>query len=238
MSNILPMIDSVPREELERTIQELRSTEEELRATQQVLEAELLWRRILTEQSRDGIVIVDEGAKVYEANQRFAAMLGYTPDEVRRLHVWDWDTQFTREELLGLAAAIDEQGHHFTTTMRRKDGTIIDVELSNSGAYYHDRKLIFCICRDVTEVKRAAHERDALIAQLQESLAEIKTLRGILPLCAFCKKVRDDRGYWEKVDVYIREHSDASVSHGICPDCLRTHYPEQARRILDDRDEK
>ena len=55
---------------------------------------------------------------------------------------------------------------------------------------------------------------------------ETKTLRGILPLCSFCKKIRDDKGYWEQVDVYIHKHSQADISHGICPDCARKLYPD------------
>ncbi|MEE8554009.1 MAG: response regulator, partial [Desulfobacterales bacterium] len=63
-------------------------------------------------------------------------------------------------------------------------------------------------------------------AQLQKALDEIKTLRGILPLCSFCKKIRDDKGYWEQVDVYIHKHSQADISHSICPECAREHYPD------------
>ncbi len=63
-------------------------------------------------------------------------------------------------------------------------------------------------------------------AQLQKALVEIKTLRGILPLCSFCKKIRDDKGYWEQVDVYIYKYSEADISHSICPDCAKEHYPE------------
>ena len=61
---------------------------------------------------------------------------------------------------------------------------------------------------------------------------ELKILRGILPLCSFCKKIRDDKGYWESVDIYISKYSEAYISHGICPDCLKDHYPEQYKRML------
>jgi PleD family two-component response regulator len=63
-------------------------------------------------------------------------------------------------------------------------------------------------------------------AQLQKALDEIKSLRGILPLCSFCKKIRDDKGYWEQVDVYIYKYSEADISHSICPDCMKEHYPD------------
>jgi len=61
---------------------------------------------------------------------------------------------------------------------------------------------------------------------LNQLISEVKKLRGILPLCSFCKKIRDDKGYWEQVDMYIQKHSEADVSHSICPDCLKNNYPE------------
>jgi len=78
---------------------------------------------------------------------------------------------------------------------------------------------------EIDERKRAEEERENLIKELQKASGEINMLRGILPLCSFCKKIRDDKGYWEQVDVYIRKHSQASISHSICPDCAETHYP-------------
>lgn len=68
--------------------------------------------------------------------------------------------------------------------------------------------------------------RKELIQELQTALGEIKTLSGLLPICASCKKIRDDKGYWNQIEVFIREHSDAEFSHGICPDCIRELYPE------------
>jgi DNA-binding response OmpR family regulator len=62
--------------------------------------------------------------------------------------------------------------------------------------------------------------------ELQEALAKVKTLSGLLPICANCKKIRNDEGYWEQVDVYLRHHSDAEFSHGICPDCMQELYSE------------
>jgi hypothetical protein len=74
--------------------------------------------------------------------------------------------------------------------------------------------------------KQAETEKAHMIVKLEEALEEIKTLKGILPLCSFCKKIRDDKGYWEQVDVYINKHSEADISHSVCPECLRMHYPE------------
>jgi PAS domain S-box-containing protein len=198
----------------------------ERRKAEELLRDEVARRRLLVEQSRDGIVVLDQTGKVYEANHHYATMLGYSMEEVHQLYVWDWDTQWTRHELEEMIRTIDDRGDHFETRHRRKDGTRIDVEISTNGTVYRGQKLIFCVCRDITGRKKAEAEKEALISELQEALKEIKTLRGILPLCSFCKKIRNDRGYWEQVDVYIHKHSQADISHSVCPDCMKKHYPE------------
>jgi PAS domain-containing protein len=81
------------------------------------------------------------------------------------------------------------------------------------------------VMRDITERKQAEEDRERLIAELQAALANVKTLRGLLPICANCKKVRDDEGYWRGVEEYVMEHSEAHFSHGICPDCMQKLYP-------------
>ena len=73
---------------------------------------------------------------------------------------------------------------------------------------------------------RAAKERENIIQKLQAALAEVITLRGIIPICASCKKVRDDKGYWNQIETYIRDHSEADFSHGICPECAKKLYPD------------
>ncbi|MHB8105598.1 MAG: PAS domain S-box protein, partial [Dehalococcoidales bacterium] len=115
---------------------------------------EAMWRRILIEQSRDGIVILDNNGKVYEANHAFCEMLGYTPEEISRLHLWDWETRATREDLKKQLNDINRTGGHFETRNRRKDGTIIDVDICTNGATFAGEKLILCVCRDITERKQ------------------------------------------------------------------------------------
>ena len=68
--------------------------------------------------------------------------------------------------------------------------------------------------------------------ELEQALAEIKTLQGFIPICASCKKIRNDEGYWQQIEQYIQERSDAQFSHGICPECIQTQYPEIAGEVL------
>jgi hypothetical protein len=76
------------------------------------------------------------------------------------------------------------------------------------------------------ELEQTHEEREKLIRNLQEALVKVKTLSGLLPICSACKKIRDDKGYWRQIESYIRDHSEAEFSHGICPDCMRKLYPD------------
>ena len=127
----------------------------ERKKQEQALADELTQRRLLIDKSLDGIVVLDVDARVVEANQRFAEMLGYTLDEVRELHTWDWDKNFAPEQILEMGRNVDEKGLHLETKHTRKDGSAIDVDISISGIRYGGQKLIFCIQRDVTEHKQA-----------------------------------------------------------------------------------
>jgi diguanylate cyclase (GGDEF)-like protein/PAS domain S-box-containing protein len=133
----------------------------ERKKAEEALADEATRRRVLIDHSRDGIFVLDENGKVYEANQRFDEMLGYSPEGVLQLHMWDFDAQRTREELLKMARDVDDTGNHLESRLRRKDGTVFDVEISASGAIYAGHKLSFCVCRDITERK-----------QLEEALAK------------------------------------------------------------------
>ncbi len=74
--------------------------------------------------------------------------------------------------------------------------------------------------QDISERKELEDEKQSLIKKLQTSLEQVKLLSGFLPICAYCKKVRDDTGYWSQIESYIRDHSEAEFSHGICPECV------------------
>ena len=82
------------------------------------------------------------------------------------------------------------------------------------------------VFNDITSKKNADVEKDRLISELKQAISEIKTLRGILPICSYCKKIRDDKGYWNQVESYIHKHSDAEFSHSICPECAKKYFPD------------
>ena len=82
------------------------------------------------------------------------------------------------------------------------------------------------IFEDITERKLVEKDRERLIHELKDALSEIKTLSGLIPICASCKRVRDDKGYWSQIEAYIRDHSEIDFSHGICPDCAKNLYSD------------
>jgi PAS domain S-box-containing protein len=111
----------------------------------------------------------------------------------------------------------------YETLRVRKDGQFISISITVSPIKDETGKIIgaSAIARDITQRKREEHERAELILELTEALKQVKTLTGLLPICAACKRIRDDRGYWQQVETYISSHTSAIFTHGICPECLK-----------------
>ncbi len=89
--------------------------------------------------------------------------------------------------------------------------------------------------RLIEEKKRIEEEKEKLIEELKEALEKVKTLKGLLPICSHCKRIRDDKGYWEKIEVYIRNHTEVDFTHGICPECMEKKFPKYSKN---DKDKK
>ncbi len=85
---------------------------------------------------------------------------------------------------------------------------------------------------DITRRKRAEQAREQVVAELQAALVTVKTLRGLIPICAGCRNVRNDEGYWQRLDAYISAHTTMQFTHGLCPNCVRELYPDMADDIL------
>lgn len=101
---------------------------------------------------------------------------------------------------------------------------------SRPGPEQRDGQLVWSgVILDITARKEIEEERNRLVEQLQSALAEVKVLSGFLPICMSCKKIRDDQGYWNQLEAYISDHSDAEFSHGVCPDCAKRYMAEIER---------
>ncbi|MCF8055514.1 MAG: PAS domain S-box protein [Desulfocapsa sp.] len=185
--------------------------------------------RDLFENANDAIFMLDENHNYIEVNPRAVELFGFSREEFLGMNVKDVippaqvsksDEEFKR---------LREQGKYekFTGKQKTKDGRWLDIEV-NSSVIISGGKIIGSrdIVRDISERKKADREREHLITDLQKALDEIKSLKGILPLCSFCKNIRDPKGEWKQVDVFIHDHSEAAISHTVCPDCMKKHYPE------------
>jgi PAS domain S-box-containing protein len=152
----------------------------ERRRTEGELVTESARRQILMEHSRDGIVIIDQTGQVIESNRRFADMLGYPLEFMRQLKVFDWEISRSHDRISEMINSVDEKGDFFETRHRRRDGSTYEVEISSNAAWFNGQKLIFCICRDITERKRAEAEREKLQEQLNQAqkMESIGSLAG------------------------------------------------------------
>lgn len=163
----------------------------------------------------------------------------------RRLNpAWERTLGFTREELMARPFIEFVHPDDRSRTLEqnasvRGGGRALGFEnryLRKDGSYRWFRwnaapilvgKTIYGVARDVTEEKTAHAERERLVKELQAALAEVKTLREILPICSYCRKVRDDHDYWSTVEDYVSRHTDARFSHSICPSCMAKHVDPQ-----------
>lgn len=139
------------------------------------------------------------------------------------------------DDYLVLRAAIDahrrDRTDYFQSDVRllRADGTWNWLLFKGRIVQMEDSERIrrlMGVCMDISERKSMEEEHARLIGELQTALSQVRTLSGLLPICARCKKIRDDSGYWNKIETYISRHAQVEFSHGICPECAKTLYPD------------
>ena len=175
----------------------------------------------------DLLFLIRPNGEITSINQSVTEVLGFDEEDVIRRSVTDYVSGKAVQDLFG--GREGKNGlRHLEATLMAKDGARIPAGVAISTLKEKDGSLagyVF-IVRDMTEQKKAEAEREALIEELQEALANVKTLKGLLPICSGCKKIRNDKGYWQQVEGYIKEHTEADFSHGICDDCAKQLYPE------------
>ena len=170
--------------------------------------------------SMDALLVVESGSRtIMEANDAVSDLLGYGKREVV-------GKSFSDLFLEGSSEPLAMYGSVVSAEFRRKDGSAAVLDLTAALIPWAAGSVILVTLRDASDRIRAEQERENLIRELEDALEKIKTLKGLLPICAHCKRIRDDRGYWAQVETYIEAHSLAEFSHGICPECAMKHYPE------------
>jgi PAS domain S-box-containing protein len=152
-------------------------------------------------------------------NPAWERALGFSREELQSTPMFDFvhpdDRERTQEQNRKVRAG--EMGLGFENRYRCKDGSYRWFRWNARADL--ERQLIYSVARDITDSKRAEEERERLLRELQAALAEVKTLRSILPICMYCKSIRDDANYWHSVESYISDHTHAEFSHSICPAC-------------------
>ena len=185
--------------------------------------------RTLIETTRTGFVIIDQDGLVLDANQEYVRLTGHhNLSEIVGRSVIEWTADYEKGKNAAALGECFEKGYIRNLEIDYVDskGSITPVEINATCMESEGVAQILTLCRDITDRKRAEEERERLILELRDALSKIKTLSGLLPICASCKKIRDDQGYWNKIESYIKEHSDVEFSHGICPECVEKLYPQ------------
>jgi PAS domain S-box-containing protein len=195
---------------------------------QQKAEAEANFTRLF-ETMPIGLFHMRPDGTILQVNSALAAMLGFEhPAEASGAHAVEFFR--TPEEHVAWRENIERHGTlvGHETQMRRRDGSQMWVEISAralrdglSGLLFYEGSV-----EDISQRHAAQEERERLIASLRDAAQNVKRLSGLLPICSSCKKIRDDHGEWNPLEVYIQQRSDASFTHSFCPECVRRLYPE------------
>ncbi|HZC81433.1 MAG TPA: MASE1 domain-containing protein [Nitrospiraceae bacterium] len=194
------------------------------------------YQATIVDSSDDAIIGKTLEGLIVSWNRGAVHIFGYAAEEVlgRPITILIPPDRLDEEPTIIERVRQGERIEHFETVRRRKDGQEVDVSLTISPIKDETGQIIGVskTARDITERQRAKEERKRLQGDLDDVQAQVKALRGLLPICASCKKIRGDGGHWHNLEKYIEEHSEASFSHGICPACMQKLYPEYAQKQI------
>ena len=223
--NEIPLINELS--DLRKKVQKLEASEIEFSRLKNALS--IVYDAI--DSTVGGVIITNLEGTISYVNHSFLRIFEYDDKhEVLGKNAGDLFEKDTIKGLKDVKIVIDltDSGTH-EFRVKCKDKTTFTVEVSVSNVTNSEGEIVGRMASfvDITKRKRAEKEQEKLIRKLERALDKIKTLRGLIPICAACKKIRDDKGYWHQVEVYFRDHSDVNFSHGMCPDCVKKWYPDR-----------
>jgi len=209
---------------------------ERVKTEQALKNSEKLLRNII-DTSTDYIFVKDKNLKTILCNKAFARAVNKKPsDLIGKTDIengWDVElvkgnpekgiTGYEKDDLEALSGKIVQNTDRASISGKTHFLDSVKIPLKDESNKIFG---VLGISRDITERKQLESEKDHLIDELRHALAKVKKLEGFLPICSYCKKIRDDLGYWQQIEKYIRERSDAQFSHSICPECAKKHFPD------------
>jgi PAS domain S-box-containing protein len=177
--------------------------------------------------SIDLLCFLDFNGYFKRLNPAWERTLGFTRAELMSKPFIEFVHPDDRERTLNQNREVRSGGHalFFENRYMCKDGSyrwFLWNAAPDTG-----QRVIYSVARDITSRKQADEERERLLAELQAALSEVKTLRSFLPICSYCKSIRDDENYWHSVEMYISTHTNTQFSHGICPACYASRVAPQ-----------
>lgn len=189
--------------------------------------------RMQVEHANDAIIILQDENTVYR-NPAYEKIIGYSVSETSGRSFLDLVAEEDRprvREYYYKRLKGEEVPDQYEVYLVSRSGEKVAMEVRPCIVEFQDKPTTMVIMRDITRRKKAEEEREQSIADLRQALTEVKTLRGFLPICAHCSKIRDDEGEWHIMEKYIQARSHARFSHSVCPECIRTHYPDIADKM-------
>ena len=208
---------------------------EQVEARQNMFKDKLNMQRLHFHMNNSPLAVIEfnKDYQIIYWSKQAENLFGWTADEVvgKTIDQLKWVHE---KDVQRVAVLRDEmmKSHNtsniHTNLIYRKDGSIIVCQWYNSALLDEKGELIsvYSQVMNITKRKLVEEEREKLIAELKDAMSKIKTLSGLLPICSSCKKIRDDKGYWNQIEQYISEHSKAEFTHGICPECCKKLYPD------------
>jgi PAS domain S-box-containing protein len=188
--------------------------------------------RSVIETAGEAILNIDSDGRIVLWNKAAESIFGYTADEAigkphsMLLPVGVQDRFGKTFASMSQSTSPWTPGNSIEVVGLKRGGVEFPIEMCLSAWHAQSGTTFTSVLRDISERKRADAERNRLITKLEAALADVRQLSGILPICASCKRIRNEEGKWEQVETYVHEHSEARFSHGLCPECARKLYPE------------
>jgi PAS domain S-box-containing protein len=195
---------------------------------QYLYEREQLYRTLFEDNYSVMLLIDPDSGAIVDANPAACSYYGYSVNNLRNMKITELNTLSTEAVFEEMEKARSERRNYFNFRHRLSGGVVRDVEVYSGPITVKGKSMLCSVVHDISQRIIAERENKRLIRDLQQALSEVKTLRGFLPICSSCKKIRDDKGLWNRIESYVQNHTEATFSHGMCPECMDSLYGDQA----------